>query len=176
MRQSGLTLIELLITMAILGIVMTAVTRLFIATNKTYHNNEIVLDLQREVRNARNLLLSNLQDIGFNATIQSANSTHFTVVKNGQDTMQIAFENDRFVKKTGTIDDGFTGIHALSYNINSNNSYLSYEYKNSTTTPQNIGKIDIHFCSKPPQDLINQDLVNHEQCVTDSILLRNMYY
>jgi type IV pilus assembly protein PilW len=64
-KQKGITLIELLVALAILGIVIGAVYRLFIAQTKAYNIQDQVVEVQQNVRGAMEILLRDLRMTGY---------------------------------------------------------------------------------------------------------------
>jgi prepilin-type N-terminal cleavage/methylation domain-containing protein len=64
-KQEGVTLIELLIALAIFGIVMGAIYRLFIGQTKAYTVQDQVIEVQQTVRSTMDLLLRDLRMTGY---------------------------------------------------------------------------------------------------------------
>jgi prepilin-type N-terminal cleavage/methylation domain-containing protein len=64
-KKKGITLIELLVALAILGIVIGAIYRLFIAQTRAYTVQDQVVEVQQNVRGAMELLLRDLRMTGF---------------------------------------------------------------------------------------------------------------
>jgi prepilin-type N-terminal cleavage/methylation domain-containing protein len=64
-QKKGVTLIELLVALTILGIVIGAVYRLFIAQTKAYTVQDQVAEVQQNVRGAMEILLRDLRMTGF---------------------------------------------------------------------------------------------------------------
>jgi type IV pilus assembly protein PilW len=65
-NKKGITLIELLVALAICGIVIAGIYRLFIGQTKAYTVQDQVVEVQQNVRNAMELLLRDLRMAGFN--------------------------------------------------------------------------------------------------------------
>jgi prepilin-type N-terminal cleavage/methylation domain-containing protein len=64
-KPKGLTLIELLVAVAISGILMAAIYRTFIGQHKTYAVQEQVVDMQQNVRVAINRMMREIRMAGF---------------------------------------------------------------------------------------------------------------
>jgi prepilin-type N-terminal cleavage/methylation domain-containing protein len=64
-KQKGITLIELLVALTILGIVVGSIYRLFIAQTKAYTIQDQVVEVQQNVRGAMEFLLRDLRMTGF---------------------------------------------------------------------------------------------------------------
>jgi type IV pilus assembly protein PilW len=62
----GFTLIEVLIALAITGIVMSALYSIFIPQTKTYATQEQIVDLQRGLRFGMSLMERDLRNVGYN--------------------------------------------------------------------------------------------------------------
>ncbi|OGQ07962.1 MAG: hypothetical protein A2026_22500 [Deltaproteobacteria bacterium RBG_19FT_COMBO_46_12] len=66
LNKKGITLIELLVALAICGIVIAAIYRLFIGQTRAYTVQDQVVEVQQNVRNAMEILLRDLRMAGFN--------------------------------------------------------------------------------------------------------------
>lgn len=82
--SKGFTLIEVLIAMAIAGIVMTAIYAIFISSNRSYRTQDSVADAQQRVRVgidfiAHDLRLAGLDPLGANARIENATATNLVL-------------------------------------------------------------------------------------------------
>lgn len=143
-RQSGFTLIELLVTLAVSGILLAAVTQLFISSNKMYTVQEQVLRIQQEVRYGLDMLARDVRMAGYNPT-GDASIAGFTTASSTNLRIRYDFDEDgtcdidkeyqynsgdqslevRRGGPTGTFQD-------LVNNINSMN--FQYTLANGTTT------------------------------------------
>lgn len=75
-RKNGITLVELLITIAILSIVLGGIYSLFIYGNKTYKSGTIQYDLQSKIRIASDIIVNDIRyasDIEFIEAIEDGN-------------------------------------------------------------------------------------------------------
>ncbi len=92
-KSAGFTLIEVLVSLAILGIVLAGVVSMFTATNRSNSRQEMMTDVTQSVRNVKNLMVDeirsagsnyyNISGIGFQTDVDDrydtdANSIHFT--------------------------------------------------------------------------------------------------
>lgn len=64
-RQAGFSLIELLIVVAIMGVVMLAIMNLFQNTQRSAYTQEDVVEVQQNLRNAIDLMVRDIQMSGF---------------------------------------------------------------------------------------------------------------
>jgi prepilin-type N-terminal cleavage/methylation domain-containing protein len=68
-QNKGITLIELLVALAITGILLGAVYRTFIGQQKTYTSQEQVVDTQQNVRAGINRMMREIRMAGFGASM-----------------------------------------------------------------------------------------------------------
>jgi len=64
-KQKGITLIELLVALTILGIVVGSIYRLFVAQTRAYTVQDEVVEVQQNVRGAMEFMLRDLRMTGF---------------------------------------------------------------------------------------------------------------
>ena len=64
-QKEGVTLIELLVALAIFGIVIGAIYRLFIVQTKAYTVQDQAVEVQQNVRSAMEILLRDLRMTGY---------------------------------------------------------------------------------------------------------------
>ncbi|EFI36151.1 hypothetical protein Dthio_PD3605 [Desulfonatronospira thiodismutans ASO3-1] len=192
-KQTGLTLVELLIALAILGVVMTAVVSLFISTIKVYHTNKAILEVQQNVRHVRTVLNNDLKMVGFEldeSEIQADNHefkigdiTYTTQEHTNGDGSQ---EYD-FVRKRNEASNGVTSI--LMPNLSSKLNFTYYDKdrneiepnsnengdSGNIDNPSEIRKVQFTLCGKAwgRTPFISDQF---EHCAEDTIIFRNMYY
>lgn len=65
-HSRGFTLIEVLIALAIAGIVISSLYSIFTPQTKTYANQEQIVDVQRSLRFAMSLMERDLRNLGYN--------------------------------------------------------------------------------------------------------------
>jgi prepilin-type N-terminal cleavage/methylation domain-containing protein len=68
-QNKGITLIELLVALAITGILLAGVYRTFIGQQKTYTSQEQVVDMQQNVRAGINRMMREIRMAGFGASM-----------------------------------------------------------------------------------------------------------
>ena len=160
-KQTGLTLVELLIALAILGIVMTAVVSLFISTIRAYHTNKAILEVQQNVRHVRTVLNNDLKMVGFEGNfIDFTNDHEFSY---GGFTYKSQADNGEYRLVKERNNNGIT--IDLIYNMSEEAKFTSISNE----------KMKFEICGKVWDNtpLISNDF---EHCVEDTILFRNMYY
>ena len=64
-RESGVTLIELLVALVICGVAIGAIYRLFIVQTRAYTVQDQVVEVQQTVRSAMEIMLRDLQMTGY---------------------------------------------------------------------------------------------------------------
>ncbi|PIE56632.1 MAG: hypothetical protein CSA34_03185 [Desulfobulbus propionicus] len=124
-QQGGFTLIEVMIAMAVLGMVLTGVVQMFTATNRSATIQEQMMSLNQDMRAVKNLLVDelrsagtnphNLQRIGFQTDSADelntdANSIHFTRDIDGIDTDGDGTDDDALFMPDGDADDANESI------------------------------------------------------------------
>lgn len=65
-RSQGFTLVEVMVALAIAGIITTAIYAVFISQSKTYSNQEQIVELQHGLRYGMSLLERDLRQAGYN--------------------------------------------------------------------------------------------------------------
>jgi type IV pilus assembly protein PilW len=91
-QKKGVTLIELLVALTILGIVIGAVYRLFIAQTRAYTIQDQVVEVQQNVRGAMEILLRDLRMTGYD---DDSNGTTLStpIIVPGDDSITIRYEH-----------------------------------------------------------------------------------
>lgn len=123
-RHLGFTLVELLVAIAISGIVLAAVTKLFISTNKIYTVQEQVVNLQQGIRASLNIMSRDIRMAGLDPTgnagaagIASASSTnlHIKYDYNGNGTCDRDrhYQYDSSQERLEVESGGGGGFHGL---------------------------------------------------------------
>lgn len=88
--QAGFTLVELMIVVALSGIVMAAVYSIYIAQQKSYIAQDQVVEMQQNIRAALDLMEREIRMAGYDST-KTANAS-ITVVRAGQ--MSFTLDNN----------------------------------------------------------------------------------
>jgi prepilin-type N-terminal cleavage/methylation domain-containing protein len=90
MRQSGMTLVELLVVVVLASFIGFFVMNLFITSNHTYMDQNKVLDAQRDGRLAMDYIARTLREAGLNPH----NSPDFNGIWTGSNAVRIKFDRD----------------------------------------------------------------------------------
>jgi type IV pilus assembly protein PilW len=134
-RSKAFTLVELMVVLAILGVVTVGVLSLVTSQNKAYHSEEGILDLQMNTRISANYITrylrmagfgcygnisSSNQVNGFNDSIDAANGTAAAAPNLlSPDTLTVVTA----VRRVGVVDDG-DGVYDKTYPSTSNISIV----------------------------------------------------
>jgi len=186
-NKNGFTLIELLVTLAVSGILLAAVTQLFISSNKMYTVQEQVLRIQQEVRSGLDIFSRDIRMAGYNPTggasdagFSTASSTNLRVQYDYNDdgTCDIDREyqysaSDQSLKvRRGGASGSF---QALVNNVDS----MSFQYtlSNGTTTnnpadTEDIRRVIINVCGQISGGYSNT--YDNLYCFNNTITCRNM--
>ncbi len=65
-NQSGFTLIELMVSLAIFGVVLTGVVVMFTSTGKQHTGQEMMMELSQDIRAVKNIMVDELRSAGCN--------------------------------------------------------------------------------------------------------------
>ena len=134
MNRKGFTLIELLIAMIVASIVMAAIYSVYRSQTQTYRTQQLVVQMQQNMRAALYLLESEIRMAGYSATDPSApagfvqNFTGLGSPHDGAaaatDANNIAFTVDR--NDSGTIDAAaaFAGFEIIAFRRDAANNTL----------------------------------------------------
>jgi prepilin-type N-terminal cleavage/methylation domain-containing protein len=82
-RQTGLTLIELLVALTISSIIIAAAYRTFTSQHKIYEVQSDVMEMQQSVRVAMDILARDVRMAGFNSTVPLSNPIAINPVEEG---------------------------------------------------------------------------------------------
>ncbi len=163
-NKSGFTLVELLITIAILSIVMAAVTNLLISNNKVYQSNKTVLEIQQDTRYARTILVRDFRALSSLSSIHANELTGetYTYLMDGND----------FVRKE--VDDLDKKLILLKNATEVVFNYLD-SLGNGTTSVTDVRTIEFKLCGEASGNvpLLSE---NYQHCIKDSAVIRNSYY
>lgn len=119
--QGGFTLVELLITMVIGGVIIAAVYSTYLAQQKTYTEQEQVVEMQQNIRAAMDRLTRDIRTAGFDPT-RSAGAKITTALPG-----QFSFTRD-------TTDSAGTG--ASDGKTDGPGEQIDYGFRASATAPQ----------------------------------------
>ncbi|MBE0595777.1 MAG: PilW family protein [Desulfuromonadales bacterium] len=94
-RNRGFTLVELLVALALAGIVSTAIYNIFFSSNKVYVEQEQVVGLQQDLRAGVDLMVREIRMAGFDPdNIRIATGTALGLVEATRDTIEFTFDTD----------------------------------------------------------------------------------
>jgi prepilin-type N-terminal cleavage/methylation domain-containing protein len=82
-RQTGLTLIELLVALSISSILIAAAYRTFTSQHKIYEVQNQVMEMQQNVRVAMDILARDIRMTGFNSTVSLSSPIAINPVEEG---------------------------------------------------------------------------------------------
>jgi len=71
-NEDGVTLIEVMVYVVIAGMMLGAAVMLFTGQNKTYNRQDIIAEIQQNIRGATNLMVSELRFAGFDPAKKGA--------------------------------------------------------------------------------------------------------
>ncbi len=106
LHNSGFTLVELMITLLISGIIVAAIYSSYIAQQRTYNAQEQVIEMQQNIRASLESMANEIRMAGFDPTQKSDAS-----INAGTNSRQIIFAQD--LNENGTLDAGETYTFAL---------------------------------------------------------------
>ena len=115
--QTGFTLVELMIVVALSGIVMAAVYSIYIAQQKTYIAQDQVVEMQQNIRAALDLMEREIRMAGYDTAGSVAS---ITVARSGQMSFTFDNNNDGFTDDANeSIDYGFSDVVDIFDVVNS---------------------------------------------------------
>jgi len=140
MNRKGFTLVELMVVLAILGIVVVGVLGLVTRQNKAYHSEEAIIDMQMSNRVAMDRLTHLIRMAGFGCQENISNGVNgFTTV--------IAATNNNNAPDSLTLVSGLRRVGV----IDNDNDPTNVSYPKTTTTTIPIVMDD----SRPVSDFFN---------------------
>ena len=147
-RQDGVTLIELVIALAISGVLIAGIYRMFIHQQKSYATQEQVADMQQNVRIAINRMLREIRMAGYggkNDNVGGVNdiitkfgnvNTYANIITPENNVIQVGITHDRI-----TVVAAYDQIGTLKVNANAGDATITVNYLNgSPFTSQNPKK------------------------------------
>ncbi len=99
-KQKGITLIELLITLVISGMVIAGTYRIFVAQSKAYTVQDQVVEVQQNTRSAMEILLRDLRMTGFDSDDINSKITIANAIIIGADSITVNYEYDNTTQYT----------------------------------------------------------------------------
>lgn len=185
-KQSGFTLVELLVTLAISGLLLAAVSKLFISSNKMYTVQEQVLRIQQDVRYGLDTIARDIRMAGYNPTedaisagFTTANGTNLRVQydynENGTCGIDREYQYSASSRSLEVQRDGSGGFHTLIKDVNSTS--LQYTLTNGTVTSnpadnKEIRRVTINICGQISGGYSNT--YDNSYCFNNTVTCRNM--
>ncbi len=93
-NRKGITLIELLVALIVLGLTIAGIYRLFIAQTKAYTIQDQVVEVQQGIRVAMEILLRDLRMAGFDDDSPTSNISVITPLVVGDESIAVSYEYD----------------------------------------------------------------------------------
>lgn len=90
----GVTLIELLIALVVLGLTVAGIYRLFISQTKAYTLQDQIVEVQQGIRIAMDILLRDLRMAGFDDDSLNSNVSVLTPIIVGNESITVSYEYD----------------------------------------------------------------------------------
>lgn len=140
-HEAGFTLVEILVTMALLMLVMVPMYSVFESSNRTYAIQNEVTAAENNLRAGMGMLNYDLKSVGYDPT----GSGHFGITAATSTT--ITFTRDD--NANGSVDAGETVAYTFSGSqllrgggiVAENVQGLEYYYNNATTAPTDLSSI-----------------------------------
>lgn len=110
-REKGVTLVELLVYMAMLGVALTALFQVFISSMQTYESTESMLVLRQDMRAAMNILSRDIRMSGCDPHPKDSPSFGFVTGvddDHNTDANSIHFTSDFLPRTTSSMGDDLT--------------------------------------------------------------------
>lgn len=98
--QAGFTLLEVMVALAILGIVLAGVIGMFIATGRYHTSQEMMIEVAQDIRSAKNLMVDEIRSAGCNP----AGMLRAGFQKNGDDSLNTDANSIHFTRDIDNSD------------------------------------------------------------------------
>ncbi len=174
-NSCGFTLVELMLTMAVSGIIVAAIYSAYMSQQRTYLAQEQVAEMQQNIRAAIDMMTREIRMAGYdpNATADAKiiealpDRLSFTMDFNGNGTLMdgSSFEANEKVAYRLNANNTLgrtTGNGVIAQPVAENISQLEFHYLDAanvaTTTPANVRSVQISIlarASKPDRDFAN---------------------
>jgi len=187
-KRNGFTLVELLVALAITGMVLAAVSNLFISSNKLYTVQSKVSNVQQDIRAAMSIMARDIRMAGYdnpefeddNSGITNADSTRFVFTYDnstgGSETYGYRYDSssrslDYNFPNTGGDFQGLTEEDTISdvqfvYNLEDGG------WTNSPADPSNVRQVRVRLCGQISGPY--SDAHDSAYCFNNTITCRNM--
>lgn len=120
-KHRGMTLIEILLALAIFGIIITAIYSVFGTSIKSYFSIEDDIALQKS---AQEMLNKITDDISTTKTIVDATVSTFTFINTKSESVRYEIEGDKILKNSAQINPGTIQVTSLEFNYFGNDKFL----------------------------------------------------
>ncbi len=159
-REGGFTFINLLVSMGISGIALSAVTTTFVSQSQSYDAQEQIVEMQQNARAAMDLITREVRMAGFDPTVAGfdgvhhhSNYIHIRADLNGDGDKDDTNEELRYrYDSTNDLierdDDDLNNWTTLTENIQAFNFDFLDSNGNSTTTSADIRQIQITITAR----------------------------
>ncbi len=159
-REGGFTFINLLVSMGISGIALSAVTTTFVSQSQSYDAQEQIVEMQQNARAAMDLITREVRMAGFDPTVAGfdgvhhhSNYIHIRADLNGDGDKDDTNEDLRYrYNSTNNLierdDDDLNNWTTLTENIQAFNFDFLDSNGNSTTTSADIRQIQITITAR----------------------------
>lgn len=176
LTSKGFTIIELLVSIAISGIVMVVVTQLFTSTNKIYTVQDNIANMQQDIRAALNVMGHDIRMAGYgNGTISNANSTNISFTRD-DNPGNYQYKYD-VANKCIEYNNPSIGSQGLTEIGSIDSMQFSYALANGTnasnpSNPDKVRVVIVNACGKV-SGAFEEDF-NSTYCFKRTIKCRNM--
>jgi len=120
-KHRGMTLVEILLALAIFGIIITAVYSVFGTSMRSYFNIEDDIALQKS---AQEMLNKITDDISTTKTIVEATVSTFTFVNAKGESVRYEISGDKILRNGGQLNPEKIGVINLEFNYFGNAAFL----------------------------------------------------
>lgn len=178
-NSSGFTLVELLISLAISGLVLTAVYNIFISNNRIYLKDNEFVKIEQSLRSAMDMITREIRMAGYNSTIDINSTSDSSTIIYGRSGKQYQFElyDSSVSDATGDSDIGFKEIGQNNRLVALNISEMKFMYCNDTECNDQANIIDdIKFVKVGISSFSNKFHLNVPDAnMTRTVYIRNAY-
>ncbi len=136
LKHSGFTLIELMIAMLLSSLVIIGVYTTFISQNKSYVQQERLVEIQQTLRTVFMIMGRDIRMAGYNPTLNSPNK--FTIVSATHNSFEFGIDLD----EDGNLDDG-----SDDNGSDPNDPRENYKYELYDSNDPGSGKNELHKMS-----------------------------
>jgi type IV pilus assembly protein PilW len=191
-QKEGVTLIELLVALAIFGIVIGAIYRLFIVQTKAYTVQDQAVEVQQNVRSAMEILLRDLRMAGYDDD-NTAVTLSTPIIVPGDHSITVKYEYNsaeyqvQYWRDAGSSilfrDDGLGGqpllenVEALNftYGIDTNDDGVVESWKNAADVgASKVIAVGVLLTGRPDQKNPDVKMSVSPRTLTSAVTLRNL--